>query len=132
MPLSVKWEGKERVLIRIGKITPAVTIASVNALLANAPIVESEAKRRCPLNTDPYASTRGALRKSVKARVLGLSLEVSADARNPRDGYYYGNAVEFGFHHKQAGWVSPQPFIRPTVIQQLSKIKQDIARGIRV
>lgn len=57
----------------------------------------------------------GALYDSVKAKVKGNSITLSAPARDPRNGHPYAGHIEFGFTDRGGQAHGPWPFLRPAV-----------------
>lgn len=57
----------------------------------------------------------GALYKSIKAKINGNTITLSAPARDPRNGHPYAGHIEFGFTDLAGQTHGPWPFLRPAV-----------------
>lgn len=91
--------------------------AARQALEENAEMVVAEAKERCPVKT-------GKLQESIHAVHKGKNkIRIVADAQNERDGYYYGNFLEYAPNGK--------PFLHPALNAKRAEIKQHTIDRIR-
>lgn len=90
--------------------------AALEGLLEGGEIVAAEAKRNCPVDT-------GRLRDSIHTEKKGNKVRVVADAKNPKDGYYYGKLIEYSPKGK--------PFLHSALDAKRAEVKQKVLEKIR-
>lgn len=92
--------------------------AAIEGLLKGGEIVSAEAKRICPVDT-------GRLKESIHTEQKGANkVRVVADAKNPKDGYYYGGLIEYS---QKKG----KPFLRPALDAKKAEVKNHVLEKIR-
>ena len=124
---SIDWQVRQAVkdLRRKGE---HVIIAAKQALKKGADIILADMNSRVPVRT-------GRLQASIKAEPLqdGAIYQFSANARNPRDNFLYGQIVEFSEWHM---WKSKrrkkekQAFMYPSFDNHRDEVNQMIKRAI--
>lgn len=131
---SIDWQVRQAVeeLRRKGE---HVVTAAKQALKEGADIIVADMRNRAPVRT-------GRLRDSIKAESLqdGAIWQFSANARNPRDNFLYGQIVEFSSWHmwkgkkrkkKKQAFMYPAMDARRDEVNKMveNAINQAIARG---
>ena len=97
-----------------------VTDDAKKALAGGANLVVGEAKARSPTGDS------GALKASIKATPNrdGTRIKITADARNPKDDYPYGQIMEFDPKRRR-------PFMYPAMDARRQEVKDGIIKAIR-
>jgi len=82
--------------------------------------VVREAESRCPMGDS------GALKESIKSKAnrKGTRVKITADARNPKDGYPYGQIMEFDPKRRR-------PFMYPAMDARRQEVKDGVIKAIR-
>lgn len=110
--------GKASIKELIENLGEKAVQAAREALIESAEIVVDEAKSRCPKKT-------GKLRDSIHAEPKGKDkVRIVADATNPKDGYRYGNLIEYSPK-------SGKPFLRPALEAKRDEVHQKIMQAVR-
>ena len=132
--LNIEWQTRQSVedLRRKGE---HVLEAAKQALEDGAKIILADMERRVPVKT-------GRLQRSIQYDVLedGAIIEFSANARNPKDDFLYGQIVEFSEWHiwkgkrrkkKKKAFMYPAFDAHYAEVRTMVKtaIEQAIARG---
>lgn len=65
-------------------------------------------------NIEIQTGITGNLYNSIKSRIHGESVILSANAKNSRNQYYAGH-IEYGFHDRGGNFVEARPFLRPAL-----------------
>lgn len=82
--------------------------------------------------TEVYIKTKksGELYRSIKSRVKGDSVILSANAKNSRNQYYAGH-IEYGFHDRGGNFIPARPFLRPALYAVSESSKGRVASTMR-
>jgi len=72
----------------------------------------------------------GALYNSTHAEIHNGSLQLLADARNPRSGYAYGGAIEYGHVLRNGTFFGAKPFLRPAIMLSINHIRGEFGNEI--
>ena len=125
--LNIEWQVRQAIedLRRKGE---HVVIAAKQALKEGADIILADMNSRVSVRT-------GRLQASIKAEPLqdGAIYQFSANARNPRDNFLYGQIVEFSEWHMWKGKrrkKEKQAFMYPSFDNHRDEVNQMIKRAI--
>ena len=125
--LNIEWQVRQTVedLRRKGE---HVLDAAKQALEDGAKIIRADMERRVPVKT-------GRLKTSIQYDVLedGAVIEFSANARNPKDNFLYGQIVEFSEWHMWKGKrrkKKKQAFMYPAMDAKWGEVNQRIKKAI--
>jgi len=97
-----------------------VSDGAKKALADGGDLVVREAESRCPMGDS------GALKESIKSKAnrKGTRVKITADARNPKDGYPYGQIMEFDPKRRR-------PFMYPAMDARRQEVKDGVIKAIR-
>lgn len=113
--------GKASIKELIENLGEKAVQAAREALIESAEIVVDEAKSRCPVSN---IVKEKHLRDSIHAEPKGKDkVRIVADATNPKDGYRYGNLIEYSPNGK--------PFLRPALEAKRDEVHQKIMQAVR-
>ena len=109
--ISVKLTGVDKLLRSLTEKSQKVTRDSINAVYASALKIQSEARRKAPVDT-------GRLRSSISIRFLrgGLAAEVVAHV-------HYAKFQEFGTRFMKA-----RPFLVPAYEKELPRFRERLRK----